>query len=238
MDKAHREVDRILAETLKKLTVGKFDELNLPEITVVLSAAQRVRRLKKEIDKLVDDFTVFILAMLTIHLSEINSMAQFCYSLNTDYMSNELDIESKGTFKTRNIGKGMKGRIERQTRKEITKMVRDNKTNDDIQKRLDAIARKYRALSVTMAKGEATRAENQARLDVMFDAEKQGQKLIKVWNAILDLVTRDSHRKVNKEKRPLKEKFSNGCRFPGDPDAPLWEVVNCRCWLTAEKIVV
>jgi len=239
MDKAHRETDRVLAITIKKLLVGKFDEMNLLFIGMALSSpisrTVLARRLKKEIAKVADDFTVFILAMLVIHLSEITSMAEYCYSLNTNYMNRELGVKSKGKFKPRTLGKGLKKRIKEQTRKELTKMVRDGKSNDDIQKRLDAITKRYRSLSVTIAKSEATRAENQARLDVMLEAEKQGKKLLKMWNAILDLRTRDSHRLINKQKRPLEEKFSNGCRFPGDPDAPLQEVVNCRCWLTAVK---
>lgn len=53
------------------------------------------------------------------------------------------------------------------------------------------------------------------------------------WLATLDARTRHSHRQLGGERREVGEKFSNGCRYPGDPQAPYAEVCNCRCTLVA-----
>ena len=53
------------------------------------------------------------------------------------------------------------------------------------------------------------------------------------WLASLDTRTRHSHRRVDGERVAVGEKFSNGCRWPGDPNAPYSEVMNCRCTLVA-----
>jgi len=52
------------------------------------------------------------------------------------------------------------------------------------------------------------------------------------WVTVGDERVRDSHthnESVGAVK--LGDKFPNGCRFPGDPLAPLAETINCRCWL-------
>ena len=58
-------------------------------------------------------------------------------------------------------------------------------------------------------------------------------KLQQEWLASLDTRTRHSHRRAPGERVRVGEKFSNGCRWPGDPNAPYSEVMNCRCTLVA-----
>lgn len=53
------------------------------------------------------------------------------------------------------------------------------------------------------------------------------------WMATLDSRTRDSHRKLDGEVAGDDGKFSNGLRYPGDPEGPASEVWNCRCTLVA-----
>lgn len=56
-------------------------------------------------------------------------------------------------------------------------------------------------------------------------------ELEKEWMATLDGRTRHSHAVLDGEHVPNNKKFSNGCRFPGDPQGPAAEVYNCRCTL-------
>lgn len=58
---------------------------------------------------------------------------------------------------------------------------------------------------------------------------KQAGLTTKIWVAVLDGATRDSHAAVDGEERPINRPFSNGLMFPGDPNAPAEEVINCRC---------
>lgn len=60
-----------------------------------------------------------------------------------------------------------------------------------------------------------------------------GIKLKKEWLATLDGRTRHSHAALDGEKVGTDEKFSNGCRFPGDPQGRPGEVYNCRCTMVA-----
>ena len=58
---------------------------------------------------------------------------------------------------------------------------------------------------------------------------KQGGLRTKIWVAVMDAHTRDSHAQVDGEEKPLDIPFSNGLMFPGDPRGVAEEVINCRC---------
>ena len=91
------------------------------------------------------------------------------------------------------------------------------------------IGDKNRNSAIRNARTMATGAQNAGRIDSYKRAERMGIKLKQQWLATHDGRTRHSHRMVDYEVQPVGEKFSNGCRFPGDPDAPPSEVYNCRC---------
>lgn len=54
-------------------------------------------------------------------------------------------------------------------------------------------------------------------------------KMNKEWIAIHDNRTRHSHKEIDGEVRPLDEKYSNGGQYPGDPELPGKERIQCRC---------
>ena len=58
---------------------------------------------------------------------------------------------------------------------------------------------------------------------------KQAGFTSKIWVAVMDSATRDSHASVDGEERPMDTPFSNGLMFPGDPNGPAEEIINCRC---------
>lgn len=49
------------------------------------------------------------------------------------------------------------------------------------------------------------------------------------WSASMDEHTRETHRAIDGERRPIGERFSNGMLHPLEAGAPASEVVNCRC---------
>lgn len=62
-----------------------------------------------------------------------------------------------------------------------------------------------------------------------LEGYKQAGLNIKIWVAVRDGHTRDSHAAVDGEERPIDAAFSNGLMYPGDPNAPAEETINCRC---------
>lgn len=84
-----------------------------------------------------------------------------------------------------------------------------------------------------VARTSVTAAECAGRVDSYARAKSMGIDLKQEWLATLDTRTRRSHRKLDGEKVDVGSTFSNGCRYPGDPQAPYGEICNCRCTLIA-----
>ena len=110
-------------------------------------------------------------------------------------------------------------------------------SNDKIASRLRTVTSMNHAAAIRNARTMTTGAENAGRTDSYKRAAEMGIELEQEWLATLDGRTRDSHRALDGERIPLAKdkwhaaKFSNGCRYPGDPEGPAWEVYNCRCTL-------
>mgnify|MGYP002770060735 FL=1 len=101
---------------------------------------------------------------------------------------------------------------------------------DDLQSRIITMNRDS---AIRTARTAVTGAQNAGRLDSYYAAEKMGIKCRKQWMATLDGRTRHSHAMLDGEIVDNDKKFSNGCRYPGDPNGPPSEIYNCRCTLVS-----
>lgn len=89
----------------------------------------------------------------------------------------------------------------------------------------------------TIARTETLRVANEARGEALQQTlDQAGLKpgsVRRTWRATLDLRTRDTHTIMNGQERGLQEAFvsPSGAHlmFPGDPQAPPSETINCRC---------
>lgn len=79
-----------------------------------------------------------------------------------------------------------------------------------------------------------TIARTEAHASAQFgnlDGYKQTGVKTKIWVAVMDSSTRPSHQLLDGKERKIGQKFPNGLRYPGDPQGPASEIVNCRCTL-------
>ena len=87
------------------------------------------------------------------------------------------------------------------------------------------------ATAVRAARTAVTGAENAGRVASYKRAQGMGIDVGQEWLATLDGRTRHSHRQLDGERVEAGGTFSNGCRYPGDPEAAYAETMNCRCTL-------
>lgn len=88
-------------------------------------------------------------------------------------------------------------------------------------------------VAIRNARTAVTSAENGGRMDTYDAAEAMGIRLQKEWMATHDTRTRESHGRIDGERVDKDAAFSNGCRFPGDPNGAPEEVYNCRCTMVS-----
>lgn len=134
----------------------------------------------------------------------------------------KIDIPKDKAWNTKKIGSA------------ISQAVLQGEAIPDISKRLSSVAEMNYNAAVRNARTAMTGAENAGRVDSYKRALKQGIEVEQTWIATLDGRTRHSHRLLMGETVAPGKKFSNGCKYPGDPAGPGWEVYNCRCTLIAK----
>lgn len=99
----------------------------------------------------------------------------------------------------------------------------------ELARRVQGVTDSNWATALRTVRTAVTAAENAGRVDSFAEAAKMGVPVSKQWVATVDGRTRHSHRQLDGEVVAEGERFSNGCMFPGDPDAPYSETMNCRC---------
>lgn len=111
----------------------------------------------------------------------------------------------------------------------ITQGILQGESIPNIVKRTEAIYGQNRNAAVRAARTATTNAENAGRVHAFERAQRLGIDMELEWLATLDGRTRDSHRALDGERVKFGEAFSNGLRWPSDPNGPESEVWNCRC---------
>ena len=121
----------------------------------------------------------------------------------------------------------------------ITQAVLQGDSMPKIAQSLQRVTDMNHTAAVRNARTSMTAAQNAGRVESYKHAQDMGIEMEQEWLATLDSRTRHSHRKMDGERIPVAKdkwhpaKFSNGCRYPGDPQAPASEIYNCRCTLVA-----
>lgn len=122
----------------------------------------------------------------------------------------------------------------------ITQGIIQGERLDQIAERIStALSANNRNTMLTFARTAMTGAQNAGRFQGLMDAKELDIDVVKVWMATLDDHTRASHQEIDGEEQKVGDKwhpfkFSNGCRYPGDPMGPPHEVYNCRCTLVSD----
>jgi len=173
--------------------------------------------------------------------AEKGSLVDTSYTLYDKHTVENLVKKNPDLLKAPSLDKNKDLRWNKQNfQSAITQGILQGEDTRKIAKRVAlGTSKKDRNAAVRNARTATTNAENAGRSDSYKRAKEMGIKMVQVWLATLDGRTRDSHRSLDGEKIPVGDKwhhpkFSNGLRFPGDPQGAAHEVWNCRCTLIAE----
>lgn len=113
----------------------------------------------------------------------------------------------------------------------VTQAVLQGQTVPQLAASIAGIAAMDQRAAMKAARTAITSAHSLGKLKGYERAAGMGIDVKKQWLAALDSRTRGSHRHLDGEVVKLDAEFSNGLKYPGDPDGPASEVYNCRCTL-------
>ena len=113
----------------------------------------------------------------------------------------------------------------------VTQAVLQGQTIPQLATSIAGIAAMDRRAAMKAARTAMTSAHSLGKLKGYERAADMGIDVEKQWLAALDPRTRGSHRHLDGETVKLDAEFSNGLKYPGDPDGPGSEIYNCRCTL-------
>ena len=113
----------------------------------------------------------------------------------------------------------------------VTRAVLQGQTVPQLAASIAGIAAMDRRAAMKAARTAITSAHSLGKLKGYERAAGMGIDVEKQWLAALDSRTRGSHRHLDGEVVELDAEFSDGLKYPGDPDGPASEVYNCRCTL-------
>lgn len=113
----------------------------------------------------------------------------------------------------------------------VTQAVLQGQTVPQLAASIAGIAAMDQRAAMKAARTTMTSAHSLGKLKGYERAAGMGIDVKKQWLAALDSRTRGSHRHLDGEVVKLDAEFSNGLKYPGDPDGPGSEIYNCRCTL-------
>lgn len=116
----------------------------------------------------------------------------------------------------------------------ITQGILQGESIGKIADRLQIVTDMNRAQALRNARTLHTQAESKGRERRYEEAEDLGIDIQREWLAVLDNRTRDAHRELDGQIRPIGVPFENSIgkiRYPADPEAHPSNVYNCRCQL-------
>ena len=113
----------------------------------------------------------------------------------------------------------------------VTQAVLQGQTVPQLAASIAGIAAMDQRAAMKAARTAMTSAHSLGKLKGYERAAGMGIDVEKRWLAARDSRTRGSHRHLDGETVKLDAEFSNGLKYPGDPDGPASEVYNCRCTL-------
>lgn len=122
-------------------------------------------------------------------------------------------------------------KISKTVRSEIARGIAQASTYGEIARNVANASQIGKSNAMRIVRTEGHRIQQAARYQAQQRAKAVGADIVKVWNAVLDGRTRDSHRKLHGQVREIEEPFEiygKKAMRPGDFGDPS-EDINCRC---------
>lgn len=134
-------------------------------------------------------------------------------------------------FKLSNKLGGNTKKLKEQVQQELTRGLATELSYEQIARHISDYGESDMRRSMTIARTEGHRVQNEAKQDSMTAAKEKGADIVKQWDATLDGSTRPEHAELDGQVVELDEDFTVGsysAPYPGGFGDPYMDC-NCRC---------
>lgn len=134
--------------------------------------------------------------------------------------------------------------VRRQLQNEFNKSLRAHESTEALVRRIQHVADVSQSRAETIAQTEKTRASNaeryaqaveeylqQYRRAVQYHRKRPALPVFQWINPRTAKEPRPHHVAISGSRRAVGQPFLPGLRYPGDPDAPASETINCHCYI-------
>ena len=131
---------------------------------------------------------------------------------------------------------GQNPAIRRRLQNEMAQATILGESQQEIIKRIRKVTGQTVAQARRVAQTERTRVQSQARWQAGNEAAAMGLRVYNTWSTRM-INSRESHIRLNGKSALQGERFPGSVlRFPGDPEGPAREVINCFCVMVPDLL--
>ena len=131
---------------------------------------------------------------------------------------------------------GQNPAIRRRLQNELAQATILGESQKEIIKRIRKVTGQTVAQARRVAQTERTRVQSQARWQAGNEAAAMGLRVYNTWSTRM-INSRESHIRINGKSTLQGERFPGSVlRFPGDPEGPAREVINCFCVMVPDLL--
>jgi len=153
-------------------------------------------------------------------------------NVNTKQLLMPFDITNPKNIELQNALKNYGPTAKKRIQASLIKNLSLGKSYDQMAKDLKKTMNKIYSSAITIARTEGQRAINAGQDLAYYQAEENGINGNIVWSLTKDEKTRPTHRMMDGVKKSSDGYFHGAigdAQFPGDPNLPAEESINCRC---------
>jgi hypothetical protein len=238
----HGEMKRIYDKWAKdgKLTKAEMTAYNkyaTMEKSIVAKLDPALAETKKVIKRLMPEQYNEAFFRHAWAIDEATGLAISWGTVDTEKMRRLFDITNPKNIELKNALKNYPAKAKMVIRNTLLNGITLGLSFDQMARKLNDGIDKIASSAMTIARTEGMRAINAGTSDAYLVAKSKGVEGNEIWDATLDGRTRATHGAADGQARGDDGFFNVGgykAQYPGDPNLPAEESINCRCHLRFE----
>jgi HK97 family phage portal protein len=124
-----------------------------------------------------------------------------------------------------NARAGLQEKLDKLLQESMDNSWTEQQRTDAIKEMLSESFSSLKSHARSIARTEVHGAFSEGRWEVCKEIEPS----VIEWVSSRDMMVRDTHAELDGQRVKFQSAFSNGCRYPLDPNGSAGEVINCRC---------